>query len=143
MAQATGTFDVKMAQQKADSPQAQSPQTPSTPAQPAALSRWSIDKQFHGALEATSTGEMLAAGNPGQGNAGYVAMESVSGTLDGHTGSFVLQHTGTMDHGALSLTVTVVPGSGTGELTGLKGSMSITVESGKHSYTFGYSLPPN
>jgi hypothetical protein len=108
----------------------------------ALLGRMSIDKQFHGDLEAVSKGEMLTAGNFTTGSAGYVAVERVTGTLGGRKGSFALQHTGTVNQGAQSLSVTVVPGSGTGELAGLSGSMNIIIESGKHSYTFDYSLPP-
>jgi hypothetical protein len=129
---AAGTFDVKLAPQSLPN---------SGNDNSAAIARFAGDKQFHGDLDATSHVEMLASGNPASGNAGYVALESVTGKLNGRSGSFVLQHSGTMDHGALHLTVTVVPGSATGELTGLSGSMSITNNAGKHSYTFDYSLP--
>jgi len=105
------------------------------------LGRMSIDKQFHGALEATSKGEMLSAGNPAKGAGGYVAMERVSGSLHGRTGTFVLQHSGTMSHGSYQMLVTVVPDSGTGQLVGLSGTMTIIIEDGKHSYEFAYSLP--
>ena len=129
--QATGTLEVKIAPQKPDN----------APAESSGVSRMSIDKVFHGALEGTSKGEMLAYGSTaGNGSAGYVAMERVTGTLDGKHGSFVLQHTATMDRGAPSLSVTVVPDSGTDELVGLKGKMSIEVAAGKHSYTFEYEL---
>jgi hypothetical protein len=84
---------------------------------------------------------MLAAGEPAKGNAGYVAIEQVTGTLAGHTGSFALQHLGIMEDGGYKLTVTVVPGSGTGELTGITGAMTIVIANGKHSYTFEYTLP--
>ncbi|MEI9927173.1 MAG: DUF3224 domain-containing protein [Sphingomonas sp.] len=100
-----------------------------------------ISKTFRGDLAATSTGQMLAVRTAVQGSAGYVAMERVSGSLAGKTGTFVLQHSGTMDKGAQSLTVAVVPDSGTGELAGLAGSMAIRIEGGKHFYTFQYSLP--
>jgi hypothetical protein len=101
----------------------------------------SIDKQFHGDLEATSKGEMLAAMTETKGSAGYVAIERVTGALHGRTGAFVLQHSGTMNRGAASLSVTVVPDSGTDKLAGLSGKMAIQVEGGKHSYEFEYTLP--
>jgi hypothetical protein len=100
----------------------------------------SIDKQFHGDLEAASAGEMLAFSASVEGSAGYVAMEQVSGTLHGRSGTFVLQHSGTLTRGAPQLTVEVVPDSGTGQLTGLSGRMSIQVEDGKHSYDFEYTM---
>lgn len=104
------------------------------------LARMSIDKRFHGDLEATSTGEMLSAGTSVKGSAGYVAIERVTGTLAGRSGTFVLQHTGTMNRGTPDLTITVVPDSGTGDLTGLAGRMSINIDEGKHSYGFDYTL---
>jgi hypothetical protein len=102
----------------------------------------SIDKQFHGDLEATSKGEMLSAGTGVTGSAGYVAIERVSGTLHGRAGAFVLQHSGIMTRGEPQLTVTVVPDSGTGELVGLAGEMAILIADGKHSYEFDYTLSP-
>ena len=104
------------------------------------IGRYSLVKQYHGDLEATSKGEMLGAGDPSSGNAGYVAIEQVTGTLSGHKGSFALQHIGTMEHGAYKLSVIVVPGSGSGELTGLSGTMTINNVSGKHSYEFEYTI---
>jgi hypothetical protein len=121
-----GSFEVKL-----------TPQTPSGEESPVP-GRMLIDKQFFGALEARCKGQMLAAGTEVKGSAGYVAMEKVEGTLDGRHGSFVLQHSGSMNRGAPSLSVTVVPDSGTGELTGLTGSMTIKIESGKHYYDFEY-----
>lgn len=103
------------------------------------LSRFSIDKQFHGDLEATSKGEMLSAGNPGT-SGGYVAIEKITGKLKGRSGSFVLQHSATMDNGHPHVNVFVVPGSGSGELSGISGNMDIVIESGKHSYVFTYTL---
>ena len=103
--------------------------------------RYSLVKQFHGDLEASSKGEMLGAGEPSSGNAGYVAIEQVTGTLHGRTGSFALQHIGAMDNGSYKLSVVVVPGSGAGQLAGIAGTMTIAVASGKHSYTFDYTLP--
>ncbi|RDD82150.1 DUF3224 domain-containing protein [Dyella tabacisoli] len=127
---ASGPFDVKLVSQ------------PAVPGiEPARLDRRTIDKQFHGDLEATSLGEMIAAGGEVPGSAGYVAMERVTGTLHGRHGSFVLQHSATMNRGVPQLSVTVVPDSGTEELTGLSGAMMIHIESGKHSYTFDYQLP--
>lgn len=106
------------------------------------MGRMQIAKRFHGPLEGTSTGQMLSATTSTKGSAVYVAIERVHGTLDGRLGSFVLHHTGVMDRGAPSLTVCVCPDSGTDELTGLSGRMTITNEGGAHHYTFDYSLPP-
>ena len=107
----------------------------------AMLGRMSIDKQFHGDLEATSRGEMITAGTAVKGSAAYSAVERVSGTLGGRRGTFVLQHTGVMNRGAPSLAITVVPDSATGELAGLAGTMAIQIEGGKHAYAFDYALP--
>lgn len=100
----------------------------------------SIDKQFRGDIEGTSEGEMLAVGTGVKGSAGYVAMEVVSGTLHGRSGTFALQHSGTMTRGAPQLTVTVVPDSGTAQLVRLSGRMVIEISEGKHSYDFEYTL---
>jgi Protein of unknown function (DUF3224) len=99
-----------------------------------------IDKQFHGDLTAMSTGEMLSAGTGVKDSAGYVAIELVSGTLHGRKGTFVLQHSGTMDRGGGLLSVTIVPDSGTDELIGLTGTMNLKMSEGKHAYEFEYSL---
>lgn len=105
--------------------------------------RMSIDKQFHGELDAVSRGEMLAAMTPVKGSAGYAALEKVEGTLAGRRGSFLLLHRGLMDRGTPDLSVTVVPDSGSGELSGLTGSMKIEIrEGGAHFYLFDYELPP-
>ncbi len=104
------------------------------------IGRMAIDKRFHGDIEATSRGEMLGALTEVKGSAGYVAMERVSGTLHGRSGTFVLQHNGLMERGAQQLSITVVPDSGTGELAGLAGTMSIAITDGKHSYQFEYTL---
>ncbi|MDM0114850.1 DUF3224 domain-containing protein [Variovorax sp. J22R133] len=104
------------------------------------LGRMSIDKTFSGDLIATTRGQMLSAGTDVKGSAGYVAMEQVEGTLNGRSGAFVLQHSGTMNKGSPSLSVTVVPDSGTGELVGLAGELKIIVAEGKHSYEFSYVL---
>ena len=127
---ASGTFEVKI-----------NPLTPHHKDETAPLGRLSIDKQFQGELDATSTGEMLTAGTEVTGSAGYVAMERVAGKLRGRSGTFVLQHSGTMNRGSPTLGVTVVPDSGTGQLAGLDGKMTIKIEGGKHFYDFQYSLP--
>lgn len=105
------------------------------------LGRMSIDKQISGDLTASTVGQMLSAMTSTDGSAGYVAMERVAGVLDGKHGTFVLQHTGTINRGAPSLLVTVVPDSGTEELVGLEGEFKIDIEEGKHSYEFTYRLP--
>jgi hypothetical protein len=127
---ASGRFDVKLTPQNPDRKEAAG----------ASLGRMSITKQFHGDLEATSQGEMLSAGTAVKGSAGYVAMERVSGILHERSGSFVLQHTGTMTRGAPQLSVTVVPDSGTDQLVGIAGAMTIKIADGKHSYDFEYML---
>ena len=126
---ASGTFDVKL-----------SPLTTSDTTEGSPLARMAIDKQLHGDLEATSKGEMLAAGTAVKGSAGYVAIERVTGTLHGRTGSFVLQHSATMTRNTPELSITVVPDSGTDELVGLAGKMRITITNGKHYYEFEYTL---
>lgn len=105
------------------------------------LGRMSIDKTFHGDLSATSKGEMLSAMTPVQGSAGYVAIEQVSGELNGRQGSFVLQHFGLMAGGDDELLLKVVPDSGAGELEGLSGEMLIRIENGQHFYDFDFNLP--
>jgi hypothetical protein len=104
------------------------------------LGRMSIDKQFSGDLEATSRGQMLTGGTAIKTSAGYVAIELVTGTLKGRKGSFILQHTGVMNRGVPSLVITVVPDSGTGQLEGIRGTMAIRIEGGKHSYDLNYTL---
>ncbi|MGZ8457984.1 MAG: DUF3224 domain-containing protein [Gemmatirosa sp.] len=127
---ARGPFEVKLTPQPADDY-----------ADGAALGRMTIDKRFDGDLQATSRGQMLTGMSGVKGSAGYVAIERVEGTLAGQPGSFVLQHRGVMDRGTPSLTVTVVPDSGTGALTGLTGTMTIDVTAGAHTYDFAYALP--
>jgi len=122
---ATGTFEVNM------TPQPKSEETPAC---------LSLDKQYRGGLEGTSRGEMLTAGNVASGSGGYVAIEKFTGKLDSKPGSFALQHSGTMDRGAQQLTITIVPGSGTGELSGISGRLDIQIDHGKHSYVLEYSL---
>jgi Protein of unknown function (DUF3224) len=126
---ASGPFDVKLAPQ------------PPEPDGDGTLGRMTIDKQFHGDLEGTSKGQMLTAGTSVKGSAGYVAIEKVTGALHGRSGTFILQHTGTMTRGEPQLMITVVPDSGTNQLVGLSGTMSINRADGKHSYEFEYSLP--
>ena len=104
------------------------------------LARMSIDKEISGELVATTRGQMLAAGTGTPGSAGYVAIERVEGSLGGRQGSFVLMHSGLMDRGAPSLKVSVVPDSGTGELTGLAGDFEIQISAGQHNYEFRYTL---
>lgn len=127
---ARGTFEVKLTPQPADAY-----------ADGAALGRLTIDKTFAGDLQATSRGQMLTGMSGVKGSAGYVAIERVAGTLAGRRGSFVLQHLGTMDRGAQRLIVAVVPDTGTDELTGLAGTMTIDVSGGGHAYELTYTLP--
>ncbi|HEY9064342.1 MAG TPA: DUF3224 domain-containing protein [Burkholderiaceae bacterium] len=127
MTRATGTFDVKLA-----------PLDPASADAP--LARLSIDKRFHGDLEGSSVGQMLSAGTAVPGSAGYVAIERVSGTLRGLRGSFVLQHSGTLNRGQAQLSISVVPDSGTDALTGLAGTLTIRIEGGQHYYDFDYTL---
>lgn len=130
MQHATGPFEVKLAPQKPDHPQAEA----------AGLGRMSLDKQFHGDLEATGQGEMLSILDRDKGSGGYVALERVTGTLQGREGSFVLQHDATMNRGAAEMNITVVPDSGTGQLTGISGTMTIRIDGGQHFYDFDYAL---
>lgn len=127
--QASGTFNVSI--------------TPVAPAEGAASDipgRMTLAKTFHGGLTATGEGEMLGAMGPNQSGA-YVAMERVRGALDGRAGTFMLVHRGIMDRGAQELSITVVPGSGTGELEGLTGVFHLTIEGGEHRYVLDYTLP--
>jgi hypothetical protein len=103
--------------------------------------RLTIDKQFTGDLLASSHGEMMSAGDPGKGEAGYVALELVDGTLAGRAGRFALQHSGTMSGGRQALLIQIVPGSGSGALAGISGQMAIRIEGGVHHYTLRYALP--
>jgi hypothetical protein len=125
----TGTFDVTI-----------TPETLSDTAAQSGLGRLSLDKRYHGALEASAQGEMLSVRASVSGSAGYVALERVEGTLDGRRGSFYLQHSGTMTRGAPALSVTVVPDTGTEQLQGLRGSLAIRIEDGKHYYDFTYDI---
>ncbi len=125
--QASGTFEVKL------TPQADDTGDP-------ALGRMLIDKQFHGELEGTSKGQMLTAGSA-EGSGVYVAVEKVTGTLHGRTGTFILHHTGIMTRKTPQLSINVAPDSGTGQLAGITGKMNIIITNGKHSYDFEYTLP--
>lgn len=127
MAQASGSFEVELGRLAGDT------------ADGVSLGRLSIDKQFHGDLDATSKGEMLSA-NTEVGSAVYVAIERVTGTLHGRSGSFVLVHNGSMTSAAQELTISVAPDSGTGELAGLAGNLTIAIVDEQHAYTFEYTL---
>ncbi len=124
-----GPFDVKMTPQATHDPANQ-------------LGRMSLEKRYHGDLDATSSGEMLAAHGSVKGSAGYVAIERVTGTLGGRKGSFVLMHTGIMNRGTPQLTITVVPDSGTEVLAGLSGTMGINMLGKAHEYEFTYEIAP-
>jgi hypothetical protein len=108
----------------------------------ASAGHYRFEKHFHGDLDAGSVVHMLAVGTDVPGSAAYVAIERLSGTLHGRTGSFFLQHNGVMNRGAASLSLTIVPDSGTGELLGIAGRMAIDITGGKHFYTLDYTLPP-
>jgi len=125
---ATGTFEVKL------SPQDETAGAP--------VGRMSVDKQFQGDLAGTSKGQMLMAGSESEkGSAGYVAIEKVTGTLNGRRGTFYLQHNATMNRGVGELNIIVIPDTGTDQLAGLRGRMNIIIDAGKHSYEFDYELP--
>jgi len=129
MPRATGPFEVSL-----------KPLPMDTDSDSQLLGRMSIDKQFRGDLEGSSKGQMLTGGTPIKNSAGYVAIERVTGSLKGRTGSFILQHTGIMNRGSPSLVITVVPDSGTGQLEGIRGTMTIKIDGGKHSYDLNYTL---
>jgi uncharacterized protein DUF3224 len=126
-AYASGTFEVKLVPQDDKS-------------EDATLGRMTIDKQFHGDIEGVSRGQMLTALTSVEGSAGYVAIERVSGTLHGRSGSFTLQHSSLMRRGEPQQNIIVVPDSGTGQLAGLAGKMVIKIGRGEHSYDFEYTL---
>jgi hypothetical protein len=126
---AAGPFDVKITPQDDKSDDSH-------------LGRMTIDKQYHGDLEGTGKGQMLTAGTETKGSGAYVAIEKITGTIKGRTGTFILQHSGTMTQSKPSLTITVVPDSGTGRLAGIIGKMNIQIApDGRHSYDFEYALP--
>ena len=143
---ATGTFEVKLTLQPLDATADakapdKAPDKSNDKAEPLPFARMSIDKQFHGGLEASAKGQMLTAGPDANGSAAYVAIERITGTLNGRTGSFILQHSGTLTRGAPQQSVTIVPDSGTGQLVGIAGKMTGTIDAGKHSYDLEYTLP--
>ena len=126
----SGAFDVKMTPQ-------------STVNEAAQIGRFALDKTYHGDLEGTAAGEMLAVMTGEKGSAGYTAIERVTATLAGRKGTFALQHSATMNRGTPNLTIVVIPDSGTDGLAGLTGTMQIRIEAGgKHFYDFTYTLPP-
>lgn len=123
---AQGTFAVTMAPQQADA---------------SGMARFTLHKSFTGDLAGSSNGLMLSAGDPGKGEAGYVALETVTATLAGRSGGFALQHSGTMSGGSQNLQILVVPGSGSGALAGISGHMIISITNGVHHYVLHYALP--
>lgn len=127
--QARGTFEVKVVPLAADEG-----------TDTGGFGRLSLDKTFDGDLAATSKGQMVGAFTAVEGSAGYVALERVTGSLNGRKGTFILQHSGSMTRGTQTIIVTVVPDSGTEDLTGLAGTMQIIIEGKKHSYLFDYTL---
>ena len=130
MRHATGTFDVQITPRRLDGP-----------AREETLGRFDLDKVYHGALEGTGKGQMLTAGSPEEGSAAYVALERFVGKLDGREGAFTLMHGGTMSPAGQTLQVTVVPGSGDGELAGISGTLEIRIEGRDHFYDLAYELP--
>ncbi len=132
MAIAKGTFEVKV-----------EPLSPNDESHGVTFGHMSLAKEWEGDFTGTSTGEMLTASTSvdGKMSAGYVAIERVRGTLSGREGSFVFQHTATMDRGAQELVIRVVPDTGTEGLAGISGALTIEIVDGKHFYTFDYRLP--
>jgi hypothetical protein len=134
MKHAAGTFDVKVA-----------PVDVSDIGKQAGVGRMTIDKVWSGDLSGASKGEMLTSLTPSTGAMGYVALELVTAKLDGRSGSFYFIHNATMnrnDPKSGVMQITVLVGSGTGELSGLRGTLTIIIDAaGKHSYTFDYELP--
>ena len=128
---ARGTFEVQIAPMPADAY-----------ADGATMGRMSIDKQLTGDLVATGKGHMITGMGGERGSAAYSAIERISGTLAGRTGTFMLQHTGVMNRGAQQLSITIIPDSGTGELAGISGVFHLTIEGKVHSYDLEYTLPP-
>ncbi len=130
---AVGPFEVKML------PVESLPEAPGS-----ALARMTLDKQFHGELEAVGQGQVLTAiSSEVKGSAGYVAIERVTGVLHGRAGSFVLQHSSRMERGVPTQSVTIVPDTGTGGLVGISGSMRIRIEERQHFYDLEYELCAN
>ncbi len=127
---AEGTFEVKTA-----------PMPPDEATAATSIARYSLDKFYRGDLEGASAGEMMGVGNPASGRAGYVAVEQFTGSLHGKAGSFALQHSSTMFDGHFDMNIRVAPGSGTGDLEGIAGTLTIILAGGKHSYSLEYTLP--
>jgi hypothetical protein len=125
----TGTFEITM-----------SGEPPFDVVDGVSLGRARFDKRFSGPMTATSRVEMLAARTPNAGSAGYVAIERITGSVEGKQGSFVAMHLGVMNRGADSLTITIVPDSGTGELTGIRGTMNIRITDGQHHYELDHTF---
>jgi len=130
MRHASGTFDVQVVPKSLDGP-----------VEDASLGRFALDKVYRGGLEGTGRGQMLTAGSPKEGSAGYVAIERFEGKLDGREGAFALMHRGAMSPAGQTLEVTVVPGSGGGALAGISGTLAIRIEGNEHFYDFAYQLP--
>jgi len=130
MKRATGSFEVSL-----------QPLSNAEVSSDAMLGRLLLTKKFIGDLAGSARGQMLSAGTTTRGSAGYVAIDQVTGTLDGRKGSFMLQHSGSMHRGVPSLSIKVVPDSGTDELMGITGTLSINVVDGRHFYDFLYSFP--
>ncbi len=131
MTHASGAFDVTITPAPADDH-----------SDGGALGRMTVDKVYHGDLEGRAVAQMLTGMSPTEKTSGvYVAVERVTATLNGRKGAFILHHTGIMDRGAQNLKITVVPDSGTDQLTGITGTMMIDIKDGKHFYTFDYTLP--
>lgn len=124
---AKGSFDVTI--------------TPQETADEAPVARMLLYKEFHGDLEAISHGEMMAAHEPLTGAGVYVAIDRVAGTLHGRAGTFLMAHRGTRHADGQQLDITIVPGSGTGQLAGITGSVDIQIEEKRHFYTIDYTLP--
>lgn len=129
MQHAAGTFDVKITPQKDEG------------VGDATIGRMGIDKQYHGDLVGTGLGQMLAGMGEVKDSGAYVAIERVTGTVHGRTGSFAVHHLGVMDRGAQRLVITVIPDSGTGDFVGITGTMTIEIKGGSHYYTLDYTLP--
>ena len=127
MTTARGPFDVKI-----------EPDTPYVEQDGLTLNRNVVSKEYSGDMVGTAEAQMIAAMTGTPGSAGYVAIEHFTGSVAGKTGSFVLQHSGVMDRGDAQLTVIIVPGSGTGELAGISGTMEIDNDEGRHSYVLYY-----
>lgn len=127
---AKGSFEVKM-----------TPKPWSDTSDEHGFGRFMLDKQYHGDLEAAGVGQMLTAGNGAPGSSGaYVALEKITGSVDGRKGAFVVYHLGIMNRGVPELKLAIVPESGSGELQGIGGTITIAVADGKHSYDFAYTL---